>query len=371
MLPWVMDLALVIDNDNYYQEMAMKTIGMAVIISVIGVFVVLVCVPPHSSMVDDDILSYGICLINVSIFLVICYYTSEEQKAERRLKRPIKAMTDDELVNIWAHQDEYKPEIIIGVKTEIEIRHIKIKSGIDNLMAKYEGVLEFHIAFLSLWMAMSKGRVSDDEYGFILFSSRINLKPPDIDLIVEYLKGDSRPYIQRSCKMIQSIGLEQKGSLMELFLLVALRDGMITTPELHILRLFSDILGIPEIQLNQLFRKITGEAIPFPSDLSWIEWWQQRERNRQTNKERRAKQSTGHRDYHTVYASKIATTRNQYLAILGLEEEATADDIKKSYRKLAKIHHPDKYHRLGTQAVEIATNTFKRIHEAYEQLRPE
>lgn len=314
---------------------------------------------------------YGICLIATSIFMAIRYYTGEEQKATRRHKRYIKAKTDDELVHIWLHQIGYKPEIIIGVKAEIEKRHIDIRSRIDNLIAKYEGVLEFHIAFLSVWMAMSKGRVANDEYGFIRNLSRINLTPPDIDLIVECLKGDSGPYIQRSCRIIQLVGPEQKGKLMELFILVALRDGLITTPELHILRLFSDILGIQDIQLNQLFRKISVEEIPFPSDLSSIEWWQQRERNRQAKRERRAKQSTGYREYHTVYEPKIATARNQALAILGLEEDATVDDIKKSYRRLVKIHHPDKYHKLGTRAVEMATNTFKQINEAYEHLRPE
>lgn len=31
-------------------------------------------------------------------------------------------------------------------------------------------------------------------------------------------------------------------------------------------------------------------------------------------------------------------------AVLGLETEASADDVKKAYRKLALKHHPGKYH---------------------------
>ena len=48
-----------------------------------------------------------------------------------------------------------------------------------------------------------------------------------------------------------------------------------------------------------------------------------------------------------------------YYKTLGVEKTASADDIKKAYRKLAKTHHPDKG---GDQAL------FKEITEAYEVL---
>jgi DnaJ-class molecular chaperone len=48
-----------------------------------------------------------------------------------------------------------------------------------------------------------------------------------------------------------------------------------------------------------------------------------------------------------------------YYRILGIEKDATADEIKAAYRKLASKHHPDK----GGDA-----ETFKEISEAYESL---
>ena len=51
-----------------------------------------------------------------------------------------------------------------------------------------------------------------------------------------------------------------------------------------------------------------------------------------------------------------------YYEILGIEEQASQDDIKKAYRKLAIQHHPDKG---GDE------NKFKEINEAYEVLGDE
>ena len=49
-----------------------------------------------------------------------------------------------------------------------------------------------------------------------------------------------------------------------------------------------------------------------------------------------------------------------YYEVLGVEETATADQIKKAYRKLSKQHHPDM--NGGDEA------TFKEVAEAYEHL---
>jgi curved DNA-binding protein len=52
-----------------------------------------------------------------------------------------------------------------------------------------------------------------------------------------------------------------------------------------------------------------------------------------------------------------------YYAILGVERGASADDIKKAYRKLAQKHHPDVSKEKG------AEEKFKEIAEAYQTLK--
>ncbi|KAJ1308012.1 hypothetical protein OPQ81_002083 [Rhizoctonia solani] len=57
-----------------------------------------------------------------------------------------------------------------------------------------------------------------------------------------------------------------------------------------------------------------------------------------------------------------APAETSYYELLGVEEDATADEIKKAFRKLALIHHPDKNH----DNVEEATRKFAQLQQAYE-----
>ncbi len=53
-----------------------------------------------------------------------------------------------------------------------------------------------------------------------------------------------------------------------------------------------------------------------------------------------------------------------YYEILGVARDASAEDIKKAYRKLARQHHPD----VSKEEKEVAEEKFKEISEAYEVL---
>ncbi|WWC98864.1 hypothetical protein V866_005758 [Kwoniella sp. B9012] len=53
-----------------------------------------------------------------------------------------------------------------------------------------------------------------------------------------------------------------------------------------------------------------------------------------------------------------------YYELLQVDEEATADEIKRSYRKLALVHHPDK----NPHRIEEATKLFADLQQAYEIL---
>jgi DnaJ-class molecular chaperone len=61
----------------------------------------------------------------------------------------------------------------------------------------------------------------------------------------------------------------------------------------------------------------------------------------------------------------MATTARDYYQILGLSRTATADDIKKAYRRLARQYHPDLHS--GTKKAEMEKK-FKELNEAHEVL---
>ncbi len=98
--------------------------------------------------------------------------------------------------------------------------------------------------------------------------------------------------------------------------------------------------------------------MPKPSDPSSAAWWQAQED---------AERAGGKRTESTTGTAGDGR-RTKALATLGLEEGATFEEIKAAYRRLASVHHPDRFAALGKEATATATATFQRIQSAYDYL---
>lgn len=55
--------------------------------------------------------------------------------------------------------------------------------------------------------------------------------------------------------------------------------------------------------------------------------------------------------------------------VLEIDKNATDDEVKKAYRRLAAKHHPDKVSNLGSDVQKAAEERFKSISEAYEKIK--
>jgi len=58
----------------------------------------------------------------------------------------------------------------------------------------------------------------------------------------------------------------------------------------------------------------------------------------------------------------MTTQQGDYYAVLGLDRNASPEDIKRAFRRLAMQYHPDRHKEPG------AEDRFKEINQAYEVL---
>jgi DnaJ like chaperone protein len=77
-----------------------------------------------------------------------------------------------------------------------------------------------------------------------------------------------------------------------------------------------------------------------------------------------------HLDFESIKAMFYNSSDNAY-KILEITKDATPEEIKAAYRKMAKKYHPDKVLHLGDEHQKGAEEKFRQVQEAYEQLQKE
>lgn len=73
-------------------------------------------------------------------------------------------------------------------------------------------------------------------------------------------------------------------------------------------------------------------------------------------------------DYTSILNMYIESTESAY-KILEISAEATDDEVKKAYRKMAIKYHPDKVSHLGEEFQKTAGEKFRKVNEAYEKIK--
>ena len=205
------------------------------------------------------------------------------------------------------------------------------------------------------WMASSDGAIGPSETEHLKKIATASGHAELVGPILDVLRARDMDALQLACEFVgRHFSGAQAFLFINLALGMALADGGLRPAENHVLRFLADLIGLSPDALRHSFAVATGEPLPEPDDPSRASFWQTS--GSASGRERARPKS----DLQTARA----------YAVLGLEERATRREIKSAYRRLARVHHPDRFVQMGPEAVATATYTFRRIQNAYEHLVP-
>lgn len=114
-----------------------------------------------------------------------------------------------------------------------------------------------------------------------------------------------------------------------------------------------------KIEVDKLNQQYQAEEEKRRKDSKEQDKWQ-----KQQSEKRKEKSSTKD-SFSNQFFSELT---NAYL-VLGVSQFASQEEIKKAYRKLAKLYHPDKNLHLNTALIKLNEKKFKEITHAYETIK--
>ncbi len=151
--------------------------------------------------------------------------------------------------------------------------------------------------------------------------------------------------LKQLCKVIDyDFDEPTKGHLIFLLVSLATADGILKESEITFIKQLARLANIrmaTVVNVLNLFK--------FKREHTY------QQKSRQQQKRSSSRTSTSH-------------LKRAY-ALLGIIETATINQIKKAYRKLAKIHHPDKVAHLGMAHQQKAKEKFQLIVAAYDTIK--
>ena len=133
-----------------------------------------------------------------------------------------------------------------------------------------------------------------------------------------------RSVIQDSCHQIRSnMMYEQRLQLLNFLVMIAQADGVVSQAEIQALKEVAIHMGLSAEDVDQMLNLASGSSSDSLADA---------------------------------------------YRILGISPEASNDEVKAAYRKMALKHHPDKVAALGEDVRRAAEKKFQEINDAKERI---
>lgn len=156
---------------------------------------------------------------------------------------------------------------------------------------------------------------------------------------------------------IQEIGLQIKRNtdyttryhMVDFLFGLAMADGSFMQSENGVLRTIARTLGINGNDFNSIYYRHVGS--------------QQNYYNSSNN------YSYSGYSRNSGYSNASSQKTPDPYKVLGIDQTATDDEVKKAYRRMAMKYHPDKVEGMGEEVKKNAEAQFREINEAYERIK--
>ena len=179
------------------------------------------------------------------------------------------------------------------------------------------------------------------------------------------LNGNKRFHINKICSSInQKFDYAVKSELIMELLAVAYADDKFSSKEKSTIDKIVIYLQIsPEEyeSIKNIFRKKYNQG-EYKYDENRNEYNESNENKKKDENKNRSKSNSNRSKSGNISVSEAYD-------ILGVESNASDAEVKKAYRVLAMMYHPDKFYSLGDEAVRQATESMKQINAAWDVVK--
>ncbi|MFG6666227.1 J domain-containing protein [Halomonas sp. HNIBRBA4712] len=203
------------------------------------------------------------------------------------------------------------------------------------------------------------------------------------------IAGEDTRALQLAAEIVQSeCPPARRPAVLHQAILLATDDGALSPANHYVLRFLADLLAFEPDALAAFFLELTGTALTPPEDISRHDYWlredsayrqaqaektqaEQRAREQRAREERQRQErenAESARRERAQAAPSDAYKSRRALAVLGLAPGASREEIRRAYRRLAQLHHPDRAYAKSEHHVALASKRFQRIKSAYDYL---
>lgn len=290
-------------------------------------------------------------------------------------------------------------------------------SSFERVLIESRSQVDTAVLLLLAWVLVKRRGVSDSQRRRRLAQVTGHFRHGHAaTAMLEIAREQDIDALQLAAEVIRrDCDVQRRQAVMHQAITLATDDGALSAENHHVLRFLADVLTLAPTTLATLFLELTGVALGSPEDISRQAYWlehdadyreararkereanereaqqaaaQERKRQEQQRQEQarrdeaqreqaredqarreKARRERARRDPGPTPAPSDAYKTRRALAVLGLAAGASRADIRRAYRRLAQLNHPDRFYTQSDHHVALASQRFQRIKNAYDYL---